>query len=163
MKRGVVGVVNLLESDFFTIFDLEPAFELDLAFLDKQYFALQKTYHKSAHARLINTAYGVLKSTLKRAEYLLSLNNIIVNAQENNSYLLPPKMLEQVLEQREVLSQLTTNYEEYLAKIQAEKTLLIAQIAINFDEKNYQQAAINTIYLRYLDKLVQEIEKEIDQ
>jgi molecular chaperone HscB len=158
-----VVVVNLLESDFFTIFDFEPNFKLDLELLDNKYFALQKTYHKSANASLINAAYAVLKSPLKRAEYLLSLNNITVNAEENNSYLLPQDMLEQILEKREALMQITADYQHYLNQILQEKNLLIAQLLINFEEKNYAKAAINTIYLRYLDKLIQEIAKEMDK
>jgi molecular chaperone HscB len=166
MKKGDVVVANLLEYDLFELFDLEKKFDLDLNELDHKYFQLQKKYHPDKYQRddlsaHITKSYIILKSHLKRAQYLLSLENIMVNSQDKDSIKPPDEILEIILEDREKLSLLdSANEYEVFKKNKIElKDQLIIKINDNFLDKNYQEAANNTIYLRYVMKLLEEIDK----
>jgi molecular chaperone HscB len=164
MKRVDVVAVNLLECDLFELFSLSKEFYLDLERLDSKYFELQKKYHPDKYgaddiSTHVTKSYQILKSPLLRAQYLLSLENIIVNSEDKDSIKPSPEMLEMILDAREELS-LFKKKDEY-ENFRKEKTILkdqlITKISDNFLHKNYQEAASQTIHLRYVMKLLEEI------
>ena len=79
-----------LSSNFFEIFSIAVGWQISIRDLDTRYRQLQLEFHPDRYASagqteqrlavqtasLINQAYDTLKSPLKRAQYLLELNNI---------------------------------------------------------------------------------------
>jgi molecular chaperone HscB len=156
------------ELDYFSVLGLPPAFDIDLADLEKRYFLVQREFHpdrmlgKSAHERylaisrsmLINSAYETLKSPLKRAKYLLSLNGI-----KEDSIKPSETLLMEIMETRETLAEAETG--EKIAALEAtntrEKEHILAQMANAFADKNLPLAAELVIRLSYAVKISDEI------
>ena len=79
-----------LTSNFFEIFAIPVAWQVDSSQLQSKYLKLQQEFHPDRYASsgdtekrlavqtasLINQAYDTLKSPLKRAQYLLELKQI---------------------------------------------------------------------------------------
>ncbi|MBU5881014.1 co-chaperone HscB [Vibrio cholerae O1] len=105
--------------NYFELFGLPIQFELDGSLLSSQFRALQKRFHPDnfataserdrlmavQQAAQINDAYQTLKDPLRRAEYLLSLQGIEMNAEQQT--LQDPMFLMEQMELREELESVT--------------------------------------------------------
>ncbi len=145
---------------FFDLLNIPPEFELDIAALEVAYFKAQRQFHpdrfvgKPAAEKLaamqksmdINQAYETLKNPLKRAEYLLSLQGIMVGT---NSDTVKPsaEILMEVMELREN----EANADEVKELIASSNAL----IADYFKAKNFAAMAQETLRLGYLRKMVE--------
>ncbi len=112
------------QGDRFTRLGLARGFDVDRGDLDRRYFALQRDLHpdrfatRAAREREIslqqstslNEAYETVKSPLRRAEYLLSLNGVTVNAETGNRPA-DPDVLMEAMESREALAEAETEAE----------------------------------------------------
>ncbi|BBI01448.1 co-chaperone protein HscB homolog [Buchnera aphidicola (Nipponaphis monzeni)] len=86
-------------TNYYSLFNLIPTFEIDLKQLSKKFHNLQKKYHPDVNIKcnlkdrkkilqksiLINKGYYLLKDPIERGKYLLFLNGITIN-QNNNSF-----------------------------------------------------------------------------
>ena len=102
----------------FELFELPVSFEIDLQDLSQRYRELQRVVHPdkfvnaSAHERrlsvekaaLINDAYQILKSPQRRARYMLELQS--VSFDDENDMALDPAFLMEQIELRESLGEL---------------------------------------------------------
>lgn len=102
-------------ADFFQFFNFPRQFALDEGELSMRYRALQRRVHPDRHAdktemertlaldmaSYLNQAYATLKTPLKRAVYLLSLNELDVFSETDT--VMPPDFLEKQMEWREAL------------------------------------------------------------
>jgi molecular chaperone HscB len=161
-------------TDYFKLLDLNSTYQIDLDQLEKNYLRLQQKYHPDNyvnveagaariqainHSILINQAYNTIKSPLKRSEYLLKQQHIIVNTDVNDTIKPDLELLENVMEDKEYLQQITDK--NSLIEFE-QKNLLIKEKIINiitesFFKNDYKLAASNTIYLRYIYKLIEDI------
>ncbi len=158
-------------TDYFTLLSLPKDFDLGLKKLDVAYFSLQTKLHpdrfanKSTKEQMfsmqqsvnLNMAYATLKSTLLRAEYMLKLEGIIVN--DANATIKPSQqILLESMEMREHLAQ--TNSAGAIRQVIIETMdnilLVIEAIKKDFIDGKLEEAAQNTIKLRYLEKLSEE-------
>ena len=103
-------------SNFFEIFSIPIAWDIDIGGLGIRYRALQQEFHPDRYATktdvekrlavqsasLINQAFDTLKSPLKRAQYLLELNS--VDASQEAHITTDTSFLMQQIELRESLS-----------------------------------------------------------
>jgi len=164
----------------FQLFGLAQSYRLDKARLEQQYRAMQALVHpdKSAHlpdteqrlamqrATLVNEAYQVLRSPLRRARYLLSLHG--VDTQEDNNTVMPPDFLMEQMEWREAVAEAQQARDiEALARVEArvqhETRELEARLAVKIDaEKDYASAADAVRKLRFMEKLAEEIHAAYD-
>jgi len=163
---------NIKDEDYFSLFDMNREYLLDSDFLEKRYFELQKEYHPDKFvgknegerldgikkSTLINDAYKALKSPLKRAEYILSLNGIVVN-DEQNTIKPNQEILLEAMEQREAL--LNAEKEEELNEIDVsnkeKRDVCIKDLEKSFDNNELEKAAELAIKLRYIEKFAEEI------
>ena len=90
------GPLNF-SSDFFAVFSVNPAWDVDLNDLGVRYRKLQQEFHPDRYATksdverrvavqassFINQAFDTLKSPLKRAQYLLTLKGTDVDQPRN--------------------------------------------------------------------------------
>jgi molecular chaperone HscB len=96
-----------LPAEYFQFFDLHEELNIDLAGLEKRYYALSRQWHPDRFARrseaerfeaeqntaLLNDAYRTLKDPVRRAEYVLSRHGLAAAQQSA-----PPDLLEEVFE-----------------------------------------------------------------
>lgn len=155
----------------FEIFSISPAFDIDLAALEAEYFKAQRLFHpdrfigKSPEERSqalqksmdINKAYEVLKNPLKRAQYLLQLQNIIVGT-DADSVKPSHELLIEVMELREQLD--AEKNKGGQAKLVCQLKILyqnsLLEISKNYAKKDWQKMAQETMRLGYLVKMLEE-------
>jgi molecular chaperone HscB len=159
--------------NFFTLLNLPEAFVVDLKKLDQHYQAIQKEIHPDRFASLndekkmesvkktaqVNDAYQTLKSSIRRAEYLLHLYGFDINDEKYTA--VPQDFLLQQMEWREELETHTKNKEalEKLASVVAiKKKQKIDLLPTYFEKKNNLPEAIKiTRELNFIEKIEQHI------
>jgi molecular chaperone HscB len=160
--------------NFFTLLNLPEAFVVDLKKLDQHYQAIQKEIHPDRFASLndetkmesvkktaqINVAYKTLKSSIRRAEYLLHLYGFDINDEKYTA--VPQDFLLQQMEWREELETHKRNkeaLEKLASKVAIKKNERIDLLPIYFNEKNNIQDAIKiTRELNFIEKIEQHID-----
>ncbi len=145
--------------DYFTFFGLPPKLNLNVPALEKDFYELSRRLHPDLNARagsqeqewsleqssLLNDAYRTLRDPIKRTEYLLHLEGIVLEEQSKSAteqarnsgqmkkQIVPPDLLEEVFELNMQLEELRMNKkmgeeDEALAKeIQQHKVTLEAK------------------------------------
>ena len=161
-------------SQYFTLFQLEPAFDIDAENLEQTYRALAARFHPDKFASAsafeqkqavmmssaINDAYRTLKNPIDRAAYLLKTLGIDADAPEHTSF--APDFLMQQMEWRETLmearaeSDLKT-LENLNDEIRAEQEKLFCDLKQSFARQDHDTAAQQVRQGRFLDKLRNEI------
>jgi len=160
----------------FELFGLPVAFGVDAERLDQAYRDIQAEIHpdKFAHAgeaekrvsmqwtTRVNEAYQTLKKPFDRARYLLQLQG--VDAMDPKNTVMPPDFLMQQMEWREALAEagqskdvgalekLEKDLRAHAKGLQAELSRLID------DDKNYARAGETLRKVRFMDKLLEEID-----
>lgn len=164
----------------FQLFGLAQSYQIDIAQLEQQYRALQAQVHpdRSAHlpdaeqrlamqrATLVNEAYQTLRSPLRRARYLLSLQG--VDTQEDNNTVMPLDFLMVQMEWREAVvdaqqAKDAAALDRLEAQMKRETRELEAQLEVKIDaEKDYVAAAGLVRKLRFMEKFAEEIHAAYD-
>jgi len=110
--------------DYFAFFGLPSKLNLDVAALEKEFYELSRRLHPDLNARagnqeqqwsleqssLLNDAYRTLRDPIKRTEYLLHLEGVVLEEQSKSAteearasgqikrQIVPPDLLEEVFE-----------------------------------------------------------------
>ncbi|MFP3018349.1 MAG: Fe-S protein assembly co-chaperone HscB [Candidatus Tisiphia sp.] len=161
-------------SSYFELLGVEQKYNIDLNILDRQYFAAQSKYHpdraKTNNARQenlaisidINKAYSILKDDLARAEYLLLLNNIVLDEITVRQGI-SKEQLNIVWSELELVetTQELTKLEHMLNNKILEKEKLIESLTTAFQDQNMQDALDITIKFKYLKNLINNIQLKI--
>ena len=121
--------------DYFTFFGLPPKLNLDVPALEKSFYELSRRLHPDLNARagsqeqewsleqssLLNDAYRTLRDPIKRTEYLLHLEGVVLEEQSKSAteqarasgelkkQIVPPDLLEEVFELNMQLEELRMN------------------------------------------------------
>ncbi len=161
MRKANVVVVNHFMYDkenYFELFAVPQAVEINEKSLHSNFLKLQQLVHpdklssKSEAERILaaelsaklNRGYSVLIDDKKRAEYLLYLQGIIINQEDNNNVHADPLMLNEILEMNE-------SPEKYnLTEI---KNTCYENFKKLYIEGSYKQAAHYIMKLQYVSKL----------
>ena len=166
----------------FALFDLKPAFSLDLAQLATRYRELARSVHPDRfadgtereqrlaleHSASLNEAYQVLKHTSARARYLLGLNGgelpLEVTVQD-------PEFLLRQMQLREELEDLHANADVagvavFKQALKLEQNQLNQQFAGCWDAPASREQAERLVRrMQFLDKLsyeVRQLEERLD-
>ncbi|MDH2925351.1 co-chaperone protein HscB [Nicoletella semolina] len=164
-------------SNPFSLFNLPVQFSVDRELLSERYLTLQKQLHPDNFAshsvqeqRLaiqksaeINDAFQVLKSPVRRAESIILINTGETQNVEEKS-MRDMDFLMQQLEWREKLEHIehTQNETEltvFLKQINTQEAVIIAELDATLSAKNWQKATALCDKLRYIQKLITEIER----
>src|SRR5579859_2878983 len=120
---------------YFTFFGLPPKLNVDIPALEKEFYELSRKLHPDLNARaggmeqqwsleqssLLNDAYRTLRDPIKRTEYLLHLEGIVLEEQSKSAteqaratgeikkQIVPPDLLEEVFELNMQLEELKMN------------------------------------------------------
>ena len=120
-------------ADYFAVFDLPRKLHVDVAQLERRFYALSRKLHPDVYATkspeeqqwsldqtsLLNDAYRTLKNPITRTEYLLRLEGVVFEAAQRNEdsrgdgapkdSRIPPDMLEEVFELNMQLEEMRMN------------------------------------------------------
>eukprot|EP00941_MAST-03F_sp_MAST-3F-sp1_P003339 g3339.t1 len=156
----------------FSVFALEPTFDIDVTSLEKTYKLMQKQLHPDllssrspherdaavAHSTLINDSYEILKKPYERAKALLATENIDVG--ESGESISDPALLMEIMEVREHLEEVG-ECEEARRAIGEENKKKIegceASLLHYFNENDFDAATTETMRLRYLTTVHNEV------
>lgn len=161
-------------SQYFTLFQLEPQFDIDTDSLEQNYRTLAARFHPDRFASAsafeqkqavmmsstINEAYRTLKNPTDRAAYLLRQQGIDADAPEHTSF--APEFLMQQMEWRETLAE-ARGGQDQTALTALDKEISGAQQELwrdlreAFLRQQYEDAAQLVRQGRFLDKLKKEI------
>ena len=165
--------------NYFELFGMPVGFLLDGAELSARYRELQKVVHPDRYAAsgeqsrrlslqsatMVNEAYQTLKDPLKRAQYLLTLKGMEIDAPQKT--LNDPAFLMQQMELREALAGVRdmadpqAELDALLREIGNMSKTLVGQLAVQFEESSPEQlqAAAQTVQkMQFLNKLQAEAE-----
>ena len=170
------GPLNF-SSDFFAVFSINPAWDVDLNDLGVRYRKLQQEFHPDRYATksdverrvavqaasFINQALDTLKSPLKRAQYLLTLKGIDVDQETHITS--DVVFLMQQIELRETLSEIS-NKEDPLQSIatlglDVETTYseLQTKFQSQYESELFDDAFNTVVKMQFFAKLLVEIEQ----
>lgn len=155
--------------NYFELFNLPEKFQIDSVKLQENYRSIQKEIHPDRFATStenektqsmikstqVNDAYQTLKSTTKRAKYILSLHKFV------EKITLPPDFLMQQMEWEEHLEDIEKNNKELdqfklaINKKYKEYSLLLSKQIDN--DQNWNEAAITIDKLYFVEKLLHKI------
>ena len=160
--------------NYFELFGMPVGFMVDGGELSRRYRELQKVVHPDRFAAagessqrlslqsatLVNEAYATLRDPLKRAKYLLSLNGVEIDGQQQT--LNDPAFLMQQMELREALAEVPgaadphAELDTLLHKITDMIKKQVAQLAVQFEDSSPEQlaaAAQTVLKMQFLNKL----------
>ena len=158
-----------MTQNYFELFNLPEKFQIDSVKLQENYRSIQKEIHPDRFATStenektqsmikstqVNDAYQTLKSTTKRARYILSLHKSV------EKITLPPDFLMQQMEWEEHLEDIEKNNKELdqfklaINKKYEEYSLMLSTQIDN--EQNWNEAAITIDKLYFVEKLLHKI------
>ena len=158
-----------MTQNYFQLFNLPEKFQIDSVKLQENYRSIQKEIHPDRFATStenektqsmikstqVNDAYQTLKSTTKRAKYILSLHKSV------EKITLPPDFLMQQMEWEEHLEDIEKNNKELVQfklainKKYKEYSLLLSKQIDN--DQNWNEAAITIDKLYFVEKLLHKI------
>ena len=163
-------------TNYFELFQLPIKLPIDSGQLTVNYQQLQRQYHPDNFAQatdnekvaiiqksaMINDGYQTLKNPLKAAEYLLSLQGVDVATEQNiihdADFLMEQFSLREKLDDIESQNNIEL-LDDFHSEISQREKQVYQQLLGDISQQNWQ-AALNQIYkIRYLARLIEQIEK----
>ncbi len=164
--------------NYFELFGLLPAFDLDLAGLTTQYRTLQRQYHPdqlqhaastaplatqtAINSAAVNDAYETLRIPAKRAAYLLDLKGQAIKLDQSIGDL---DFLQNALEVREQLDE--ADSPEILESLRSEISqwldALSNEFKIDYTEQDWPEARDTCRKLAFMQRILNDIDKAEDQ
>lgn len=161
---------------YFALFGLEVAFDLDEKDLEQAYFKLQRLCHPDRISKLsdvdklavtqksadVNLGHEVLKSPLKRAEYLLFMQGIVVN-RDGEGRSPSQEVLMESLERCEALfeSKEKDVVQSMIDEALNDKKKCVSGISDAFGEGDWEEMAVQTMKLRYVEKFQEDAKSQL--
>jgi len=164
--------------DPFALLGLSPAYDVDLAALERAFFERSKQLHPDrvagapaaervaalSRARALNDAYQLIKKPVARAEYLLARAGVTIGDNER----LDPAFLMEILELREELAEArAAENTELVARLQgamqARRTQALEALPGLFAAGDTQAIKDRLILLRYINRYLEECDAALDE
>lgn len=175
-------------SDYFEIFGIDRKLALDVADLQRRFYALSREWHPDRHARAgavqlawaelasatLNDAWRVLRDPVARAEYFLKSAGFDSGEQRGKD--VPPELLEEVFELNMALEEARdgdanaksevatalTRFERLLATTDAERDQLFATHDAGPSREILTQLRALLNRRKYLENLVRDARAALD-
>lgn len=162
-------------SDFFAVFSISPSWDVDIDDLGVRYRKLQQEFHPDRYATksdtekrvavqaasFINQAFDTLKSPLKRAQYLLTLEDIDIDQETHITS--DAGFLMRQIELRETLSEISNkenywqNIETLRADVESTYYELQAEFKHQYESELFDDAFNAVAKMQFFTKLLLEI------
>lgn len=160
---------------------LEPAYDLDLGLLERNYLALAQQHHpdkvaggtvaerRSAVERsgAINEGYRVLRDPVRRAEYLCRLGGVDLDSSDaaTGAPAMPQSFLMEMIDRREALAESRAKGPSAMDAlrdgVEREQEAALDRAAAALRAGEIRDAAVALVERRYLQRLVDEIDGEV--
>jgi len=164
-------------SEPFALLGLAPAYDVDLAALERAFFERSKALHPDrmtgssagervaalTRSRALNDAYQLIKKPVPRAEYLLARAGVAIGDNER----LDPRFLMEILELREELAAAraaddTPLVTKLAATMQARRGEALAALPALFAASDFAAIKERLILLRYINRYLEECDAALD-
>jgi len=164
--------------DPFALLGLSPAYDVDLAALERAFFERSKQLHPDrmasapaaervavlSRSRALNDAYQLIKKPIPRAEYLLARAGVTIGDNER----LDPAFLMEILELREELAEArAAENTELVARLQgamqARRTQALEALPGLFAASDMKAIKDRLIVLRYINRYLEECDAALDE
>ena len=164
--------------DAFALLGLAPAFDVDLAALERAFFERSKALHPDrvagapaaervaalSRSRALNDAYQLIKKPIARAEYLLERAGVTIGDNER----LDPAFLMEILELREELAEARVAgnvplVERLQRAMQQRRDEALAALPALFAARDHGQVKSRLIVLRYINRYLEECDAALDE
>jgi molecular chaperone HscB len=164
--------------DPFALLGLSPAFDVDLAALERAFFERSKELHPDrvagapaaqrvaalSRSRALNDAYQLVKRPIPRAEYLLERAGVTIGDNER----LDPAFLMEILELREELAEArAAGNADLVARLQramqARRTQALEALPALFAAGDLAAIKDRLILLRYVNRYLEECDAALDE
>jgi molecular chaperone HscB len=166
-----------INNDFFAIFNLPVAYRIDMEALRGEYLVLQQQYHPDRHvnesvavqqqvvefAATVNQAYGVLKSPIKRAQYLLELSGL--EADNSGETTADRELLLEQIRLRERMAELSEDADPMAELTEMEQNVTSDMEALEqefeslYSVGNFLQARQTLVKIQFYSRLLDELEE----
>ena len=156
--------------NYFEIFHLNPAFNIDIALLESKYHDLQRNFHpdlnnindleKSIH---INSGYKILSDDFLRASHLLQLKNI--NIEDEDCAIKPDKsmLIDIIALQEKIFDPNFINNQQSIKitkkNINDEILKLLQEFEDLYNSSDFLLATQKIIKIKYLKKTLNDLKK----
>jgi molecular chaperone HscB len=164
--------------DPFALLGLAPAYDVDLAALERAFFERSKQLHPDrvagapaaervaqlSRSRALNDAYQLVKKPIPRAEYLLARAGVTIGDNER----LDPTFLMEILELREELAAAraagnTLLVGKLAGVMQARRTQALEALPALFAAGDTAAIKDRLILLRYINRYLEECDAALDE
>lgn len=167
--------------NYFDLFGFHRTFDIDKTQLTAEYKNLQRKFHPDrfvhgseversralVEASRVNLAYQTLSDPVSRAEYILSLQGIEVNAEQrivrDEIFLMEQLALRESLEEIEESPDVENKLAEFASHLDARVQQLITQMRESLNTHQWQSASDTVSKLRFFVKLQQQVEQLDDR
>lgn len=156
--------------NYFTLFNLEEKYDLDLKKLKEQYLQLMQKYHPDRaqigeakeyieKSMKFNEAYKILVDPYERAKYLLNIRGYQIG--DNN--ILKYEELEQILEEYDILDTINNLDKLKEKEFNTNKKIenILSKMNDSFANNKFNDALDYTVRLKYFNNLVKNIKAKI--
>ena len=167
--------MDILKKNFFELFNIDIAVDINKSELDEKVKALQIKFHPDKFAsgsdvekRLalqlsshINDGYKILSDIVLRIEYILKINNFV---KDESKTINDASFLQEQIEYNELEESLKEHYDDdlvrnHLNKIKSHLKNSIEDIKLSFKSKNYESMWQNLSKLRFYIKNINNLIK----
>ena len=158
-----------LNLTYFEIFDIEINISINLSDLDSKYLKLQSKFHpdkfvnasaieRSMAVRIsthINDGYRTLKDLVSRVDYILKINNFIID--ENKTFK-NSKFLAEQMELTEIINESEkSKYETIKMDIKNKISLIIIEMKKNLFDKDFDILHQNNSMIKFYKKNINQL------
>src|SRR5262249_57161355 len=167
-----------VRDDPFALLGIAPAYDIDLAALERAFFERSKAVHPDrvagapaaervvalSRSRALNDAYQLIKRPVSRAEYLLARAGVTIGDNER----LDPAFLMAILELREELANARAAGDVELVgrlqkAMQARRSEALGALPALFAAGDHAQIKDRLILLRYVNRYLEECDAALDE
>jgi molecular chaperone HscB len=176
--RGTPTTAAASGDDPFALLGLAPAYDVDLAALERAFFERSKQLHPDraagataaervavlSRSRALNDAYQLIKRPVPRAEYLLARAGVTIGDNER----LDPAFLMEILELREELANARAAGDSALVErlqrvMKARRKESLDALPALFAAGDLAAIKDRLILLRYVDRYLEECDAALDE
>ena len=158
-----------LNLTYFEIFDIEINISINLNDLDSKYLKLQSKFHpdkfvntsaieRSMAVRIsthINDGYKTLKDLVSRVDYILKINNFIID--ENKTFKNSNFLVEQMELMEKIQDCEKSNYDTMRMDIKNKISLLIPEMKKNLFNKDFDILHQNNSMIKFYKKNINQL------
>ena len=164
--------------NYFELFELEVQFHIDQEKLSDRYQALQSQYHPDRFVdssdqdkrvaiqatTFINEAHKTLQEVPLRARYLLELQGVAFNSEQDTTkdmdFLMAQMSLREQVDDVDSQEDPFESLDELASKTRQEKITLIDAYQSHFNEKKWDEAKEIVLKLQFFTRLQQQINQK---